>query len=175
MWRRVYGEHEFTLYGNDKPWFNRKIKHKLAERNRSLISVSREEFKRAKCELQTATILRGVSTWRTFLYIFIVSREPGTPKRHSTIEISRYSWQTSHCNLTTKMWVVVHRWSTVGFCTCFELLARLGTYARILVIDFSSAFNTSIPFKLFNKLSLFNVHLVALTSSHALIYQSRPW
>ena len=33
-----------------------------------------------------------------------------------------------------------------------------GTYARIPFIDFSSAFNTIIPYKLFDKLSLLNVH-----------------
>ena len=37
-------------------------------------------------------------------------------------------------------------------------LERPGTYVRVLFIDFSSAFNTIIPFKLFDKLTMLNVH-----------------
>ena len=41
-----------------------------------------------------------------------------------------------------------------------EHLERPGTYTRILFIDVSSAFNTIIPYKLFDKVSLLNVHPV---------------
>ena len=33
-----------------------------------------------------------------------------------------------------------------------------GTYVRVLFIDFSSAFNTIIPFNMFDKLTMLNVH-----------------
>ena len=39
-----------------------------------------------------------------------------------------------------------------------EHLERPGTYVRVLFIDFSSAFNTIIPFKLFDKLAMLNIH-----------------
>ena len=43
-----------TLYGNDKPWFTRNIKQKLAEQNAAFISGNREEFRRANWEVQKA-------------------------------------------------------------------------------------------------------------------------
>ena len=43
-----------SLHGNDKPWFTRDIKQKLTEKNATFISGSREEFRRAKCEVQKA-------------------------------------------------------------------------------------------------------------------------
>ena len=43
-----------NLYGKDKPWFTRDIKQKLAKKNAAFISGSREELRRAKCEVQKA-------------------------------------------------------------------------------------------------------------------------
>ena len=43
-----------TVYGNDKPWFTRDIKQKLAMKNSAFISGNREEFRRAKYAVRKA-------------------------------------------------------------------------------------------------------------------------
>ena len=45
-----------TIYGNDKPWFTTYnfIKHKLAAKNSGFVSVSTDEYRRAKREVRKA-------------------------------------------------------------------------------------------------------------------------
>ena len=43
-----------TVYGNNKPWFTRDIKQKLAMKNSAFISGNREQFRRAKYAVHKA-------------------------------------------------------------------------------------------------------------------------
>ncbi|KAI0224792.1 hypothetical protein LSAT2_024205 [Lamellibrachia satsuma] len=49
-----YESKSVTVYGNDKPWFTRDIKQKLAMKNSAFISGNREDFRRAKYAVRKA-------------------------------------------------------------------------------------------------------------------------
>ena len=167
MRRGVHGDQDCHP---DKAWFTRDIKQKLAEKNAAFISGHFYGLRRhlQQCSIpvcfKTSTIIsiskKSKIYWMNNYHPVALTSVAMKVFEHIVL---KYLKTATDGLLDPHQFAYLANRSAddtvaLGLPHILKHLEQPATYARILFIDFSSAFNTINPYKLLDKLSLLNVH-----------------